>query len=75
MLNGSSVYLPLQYTSGYHHITVSPEAQKKSSFNKKVPFSLAQVPMHFQYLINKVVKGLPFSFGYLNYILIFSKTV
>ena len=33
---------------------------------QKVPFGLAQAPLYFQQLINKVFKGLPFAFGYLD---------
>ena len=38
----------------------------------RCPFGLAQVPAYFQRLINKVLAGLPFSFGYLGDVLIFS---
>ena len=31
---------------------------------KKVPFCLAQAPTHFQWLINDVLKGIPFTSGY-----------
>ena len=36
VLNGSTVYSSLDYASGYHHIALSPEAQKKSTF--EIPF-------------------------------------
>ena len=69
MLNGSNVNSSLDYTSGYHHITLLPEAQKKSAFMTligkfkfmKVPFGLGQAPAYFQQLINEVVKGLLFA--------------
>ena len=39
---------------------------------KKVPFDLAQAAIHFQQLINEVLKGLPFTFGFLDDILVFT---
>ena len=39
-----------------------------------VPFGLAEDPAHFQQLINDILKGV-FTFGYLDYILIFSKSI
>ena len=81
MLNGSTVYSLLDYTSRCHHNAFSPEAQNKSSFVtlidrfefKKVPFGLAEVPTHFQQLINEVLKVLSSAFGYIDDILIFSE--
>ena len=72
MLNDSTVYSSLDCASEYCHITPSPMPQKKSAFVipistielKKAPFGLAQGSMHFQQLISKVLKGLPFVFGY-----------
>ena len=40
---------------------------------KKVSSGLVQVPTHFQQLINEVLKGLPFAFGHLDDILVFSE--
>ena len=45
----------------------------KYEFNR-VPFRLAQAPAHFQKLINEVLADCNFAMGYLNDILIFSKT-
>ena len=67
--------------SGYHYTALLPEAQKKYAFVMqfgkfeliKVPFGIAQAPTHFQKLINKVLNGLPFAFGYLGDILLFSE--
>ena len=81
MVNGSSVYSLLDCTSGYHHIALSPEAQKKSAFItpigkyefKKVLFGSVQDPTYFQKIINEVIKGLPFAFGCLDDIFIFSQ--
>ena len=80
MLNGSTVYSSFDCTYGYCHITLSPKAPKKPAFVtpigkfelKKVPFSLVQALTNFQQLINEVLKGLPFAFGYLYNILNFS---
>ena len=70
MLNSSTAYSSLYCTSEYHHIALSPEAQKKSAFLtlvggfefKAVPSGLAQAPSHFQQLIHVVLKGLLFAF-------------
>ena len=47
-----------------------------SSFSKwefkRSPFGLAQAPAYFQRLVNEVLLGLTFAFGYLDDILIFS---
>ena len=64
--------------SGYHHMELSPEARAKSAFVTpldrfeftRCPFGLSQAPAYFQRLINKVIKGLPFAFGYLDDVLI-----
>ena len=39
---------------------------------QKCPFGLAQAPVYFQRLVNEVLSGLTFAFGYLDDILIFS---
>ena len=56
MINSSTVYTSLDCTSGYDHIALFPEGQKKfasviaiGKFKfKKVPFGLAHAPTHFQ---------------------------
>ena len=45
----------------------------KYEFNR-VPFGLAQAPAHFQKLINEVLADCNFAMGYLDDIIIFSKT-
>ena len=70
MLNGSTIYLAIDCASGYHHIALSPEAQRNLAFVipvgkfdfKKVPFVLAQSLANFQQLINEVLKGISFAF-------------
>ena len=45
----------------------------KYQFNR-VPFGLAQAPAYFQKLINEVLTGCDFAMGYLDVIIIFTKT-
>ena len=45
----------------------------KFEFNR-VPFSFSQAPAYFQRLINEVLTGCNFVMGYLDDIIIFSKT-
>ena len=53
-----------------------PKSAFVSSFGKwefkRCPFELAQAPAYFQRLVNEVLSGLTFAFGYLDDILIFS---
>ena len=39
---------------------------------KRCPFGLAQAPAYFQRLVNEVLSGFTFAFGYLDDILVFS---
>ena len=39
---------------------------------KRCPFGLAQTPAYFQRLVNEVLSGLTFAFGYLDDILVYS---
>ena len=80
MIDSLTVDSSLDCTSGYHHITLSPEAQKKSAFItqlkfKKVPFGLVLTPEYFLQLIIEVLKIFLFAFGYLYDIHIFSKNI
>ena len=60
---------------------LSPEARAKSAFVTpmdkfeftRCSFGLSQAPAYFQRVINKVIKGLPFAFGYLDDVLIHSQ--
>ena len=82
-LKGSKVYSGFNAQSGYHHMEISTQARPKSAFvtptNKyeftRCPFGLTQAPAYFQRLINKVLAGLDFAFGYLDNILIHSPDV
>ena len=82
-LRGSKVYSTFDMRSGYYHMGLSQGSQPKSAFViggpqggkfefKVCPFGLAQAPAYFQRLVSEVLKGLPFAFGYLDDILIFS---
>jgi transposase InsO family protein len=79
-LYGATVFSSLDARSGYYHIALDEESQPKTAFVvpfgkwqfKRVPFGLAQAPAYFQMLINKILVGLDFAFGYLDDILIYS---
>ena len=82
-LQGYKVFSTLDLRSGYYHIGLSDSAKPKSAFLvsgmgkfefNRVPFGLAQVPTYFQRLINEVLTGCNFAMGYLDDIIIFSKT-
>ena len=85
-LKGSFIFSTFDMRSGYHHVALSPESQAKSAFViggphggkfefKVCPFGLAQAPAYFQRLVDEVLRGLPFAFGYLDDILIFSPNI
>ena len=82
-LKGSKIISTFDLRSGYHHMELSPEARAKSAFVTpldkfeftRCPFGLTQAPAYFQRLINKVIKGLPFAFGYLDDVLIHSPDI
>ena len=74
------IYSTFDMRSGYYHMILSEESRPKtpfvSSFSKwefkRCPFGLTPAPVYFQRLVNKVLSGLAFAFGYLDDILIFS---
>ena len=82
-LKGSKIFSTFYLRSGYHHMELSPEARGKSAFVTpldkfeftRCPFGLTQTPAYFQRLINKVIKRLPFAFGYLDDVLIHSPDI
>ena len=85
-LRGSHIYSTFDMRSGYYHLELSKEAQAKTTFVIGGPvggkwefkvclFGLTQAPAYFQRLVHQVLEGLPFAFGYLDDILIFSKDV
>ena len=79
-LKDSKIYSTFDMRSGYYHMVLSEESRPKSAFVsaygkwefKRCPFGLAQAPAYFQRLINEVLFGLTFAFGYLDDILVFS---
>ena len=82
-LQGYKVFSTLDLRSGYCHIGLSDSAKPKTAFVvsgmgkfqfNRVPFGLAQAPAYFQRLINEVLTECNFAMGYLDDIIIFSKT-
>ena len=82
-LKGYKVFFSLDLRSGYYHIGLKDSAKPKSAFVlsslgkyqfNRVPFGLAQAPAYFQNLINDVLKGCNFAMGYLDDIIIFSRS-
>ena len=79
-LKGSNIYSTFDMRSGYYHMVLSEKSRPKSAFVssfgkwefKRCPFGLAQAPAYFQRLVNKVLSGLTFAFGYLDDILVYS---
>ena len=79
-LKDSKIYSTFDMRSGYYHMVLSEESRPKSAFVsaygkwefKRCPFGLAQAPAYFQRLVNEVLSGLTFAFGYLDDILVFS---
>ena len=79
-LKDSKIYSTFDMRSGYYYMVLSEESRPKSAFVsaygkwefKRCPFGLAQAPAYFQRLINEVLSGLTFTFGYLDDILVFS---
>ena len=81
-LQGYKFFSTLDLRSGYYHICLSDSAKPSTvvvsgmgqfEFNR-VPFGLAQAPAYFQRLINEVLTDRNFAMGYLDDIIVFSKT-
>ena len=80
-LGKARFFTTLNLRSGYHHIALDDDAIKKTEFVMplgkyeylKVPFGLAQAPVYFQNLINKILNGLHFTLTYLDDVIIFSE--
>ena len=82
-LKGYKVFSSLDLRSGYYHIGLTDSAKPKSTFVlsslgkyqfNRVPFGLTQAPAYFQKLINDVLKGCNFAMGYLDDIIICSRS-
>ena len=79
-LKGSKIYSTFDMRSGYYHMVLSEEARPTTAFVssfgkwefKRCPFGLVQAPAYFQRLVNEVLSGLTFAFGYLDNIPVFS---
>ena len=79
-LKGSKIYSTFDMRSGYYHMVLLKESRPKMAFVssygkwefKRCPFGLAQAPTYFQRLVNEVLSGFTFAFGYLDDILVFS---
>ena len=73
----------IHHGTGYYHIGLTDSAKPKSAFVlsslgkyqfNRVPFGLTQALAYFQKLINNVLKGCNFAMGYLDDIIIYSKS-
>ena len=82
-LKGYKVFSSLDLRSGYYHISRKDSAKPKSAFVlsslgkyqfNRVPFGLTQAPAYFQKLMNDVLKGCNFAMGYLDHIIIYSRS-
>ena len=82
-LKGYKVFSSLDLRSGYYHIGLKDSAKPKSAFVlsslgkyqfNRVPFGLAQAPAYFQKLISDMLKGCNFAMGYLDDIIIYSRS-
>ena len=79
-LKDSTIYSTFNMRSGYYHMALSEKSRPKSAFVssfgkwefKRCLFGLAQAPAYFQRLINEVLLGVTFAFGYLDDILVYS---
>ena len=82
-LNKCKYFSSLDLCSGYYHISLTEEAQKKTAFVTAdgkyqwnvVPFCLATAGSTFQYPMSTVLTGLNnFAFMYLDDVLVFSES-
>ena len=81
-LGSFSIYSALDWRSGYYHIALSADSQKKSAFVTPMGkfefwnahFGLAQDPAYFPQFINEVLSGLDFAFQYMDDIVMYSST-
>ena len=82
-LKGYKVFFSLDLRSGYYHIALKELVKPKSAFVllclgkyqfNRVPFGLVQASAYIQKLINDVLKGCNFAMGYLDDIIIYSRS-
>ena len=80
------MYFTFDMRSGYYHIELTPVSKEKSAFVvggpyagkyqwNRCPFGLTQAPAYFQRVVHEVIEGLTFAYGYLDGILVFSKSI
>jgi len=82
LLHGSKYFSTIDLKSAIHHIPVAPEDVHKTTLQTPVgafaftrtPFGLATSAQVFQCLIDTVTRGLNFIYGYVDDLLVFSKT-
>ena len=85
-LEGSVVYSTFDMRSGFYHIEPTPSSKEKSAFVvggqyagkyqwNRCPFGLTQAPAYFQRVVHEVIEGLAFAYGYLDDILVFSRSI
>ena len=85
-LEGSVVYSTVDMRKGYYHIELTQASKEKSAFVvggpyagkyqwNRCPFGLTQAPAYFQRVVHEVIEGLTFAYGYLDDILVFSKSI
>ena len=82
-LNGARIFSTIDLRSGYYHIGLTEGSRPKLAFVVpmgkfeflRTPFDLLHMPAYFQLLIDNVLQGCSkFAMGYLDDIIIFSKT-
>ena len=82
-LNGARIFSTIDLRSRYYHIGLTEGSRPKSAFMVpmgkfeflRTPFGLSQAPAYFKLLIDNVLQGCSkFAMGYLDDIIIFSKT-
>ena len=81
-LKGAKFFSTIDLQSGYYHIALGKDSRAKTAFVTpfgkykflQVPFGLAQTPVFFQHLMNKVLDNCPFAMTYLDDIIISSDT-
>ena len=77
-LKGYKVFSSLDLRSRYYHIGLTDSVKPKSAFVLsslgKYQFGLTQAPAYFQKLINDVLRGCNFAMGYLDDIIIYSRS-
>ena len=82
-LGDSGICSTFDMRSGYYHMVLSDESRLGSAFVLAYggwefggcPFGLARAPAYFQGLVDEVLSGLAFAFGYLDGVLVFSPDV